>query len=121
MTAGGFGPLITAETLDALAELAVLRALEAAGKRARLPRPCMAEARRLPSHTVHTRFTLAGSPADMDRLLDGVWAHLRMVLPADIAEPTVNACDGYVRELISTQCHHQQTLLQHWLADRCGG
>lgn len=104
-----------AETV--IAELAVLRALEAAGKRARLPRPILAQARRCPPHAVHVRFPLATRPRECDRLLSGVWDHLQLVLD-DIghAEQLARACDGYVRNLILHQHPHEREKLAQVLA-----
>lgn len=114
-TRGCLAPVAT----EVVAELAVLRALEAAGKRARLPRSCMATAKAVPSHTVHTEFELAADPADCDRLLSGVWDHLQLVLPAD-AESLAIACDGYVRELIMRRIPHTRAALHLWLTEYLG-
>ena len=99
--------------VEAVAELAVLRALEAAGKRARLPRPVMVEAATLVSHEVHVRFQLARDPAQCDRLLAGVFDHVRLVLPHP--DPLVRTVDGYVRQLIVTRTPHHRTALQRVL------
>lgn len=107
-------PCLSADAQETVAELAVLRALEAAGKRARLPRACMATAKTLPTHTVHTAIALAACAADCDRLLDGVWDHLQVVLP-ETAEQLARACDGYVRDLIVRQAPHDRAALHRWL------
>lgn len=105
---------------DVVAELAVLRALEAAGKRARLSRSVMAEARTYPSHTVHERFLLARTRRECDRLLRGVWDHLQLVLP-EHAEQIARACDGYVRDLIVRQAPHDRDALVAYLHARIAG
>lgn len=112
-------PCLSADAEEVVAELAVLRALEAAGKRARLPRACMATAKSVPSHTVHTAVALVACPADCDRLLAGVWDHLQLVLP-EHAEELARACDGYVRDLIVRQQPHQRPALRRWLAEYRG-
>lgn len=104
-----------AETV--IAELAVLRALEAAGKRARLPRQMMAEARRCEPHAVHVRFRLAARMRDCDRLLSGVWDHLQLVLDdIEHAEALARACDSYVRGLILGGHPHRRDQLVHVLS-----
>lgn len=112
-------PCLTGDAEEIVAELAVLRALEAAGKRARLPRSCMATAKSVPTHTVHVAVALAGCPDDCDRLLAGVWDHLQLVLP-DTAEELARACDGYVRGLIMRQEPHARPALRRWLAEYRG-
>lgn len=104
---------------EVIAELVVLRALEAAGKRARLPRPCMAESKTMAPHTVHVRFALAHNRAECDRLLNGVWDHLQLVLAAD-AERLARACDAYVRDLIIRQAPHSRVALHDWLTGQRG-
>lgn len=112
-------PHLSADAEEIVAELAVLRALEAAGKRARLPRACMAAAKAVPTHTVHVAVALATCPADCDRLLAGVWDHLQLVLP-DGAEELARACDTYVRDLITRQQPHHRPALRLWLAEYRG-
>jgi hypothetical protein len=89
--------------------LAVLRALEAAGKRARLPRAAQARVRDGNSIDVHLRVRLAHCDTECDRLLDGVWDHLRIVfterglMPAPTLDTLVRALDLWVRDLIVHQ------------------
>lgn len=110
-------PHLTRDGVEIVAELAVLRALETAGKRARLPRACLPQRQAVPSHTVHVRFDLG---ADLDRLLLGVWDHLQLVVP-DGAEALARACDEYVRDLIIRRAPHELGGLHEWLSVRLGG
>ncbi len=112
-------PCLSGDAEETVAELAVLRALEAAGKRARLPRACMATAKAVPSHTVHEQFVLAVDRGDCDRLLSGVWDHLQLVLP-EHAEELARVCDGYVRDLIVRQAPHDRAALHRWLSTARG-
>lgn len=114
-------PNLNRDTEIVVAELAVLRALEVAGKRARLPRSWLAERQSLPSHTLHVRFVLAHTDADLDRLLARTWDHLQIVLVAEHAEQIAKACDEYVRDLIVHQRPHEPGALHAWLVDRLGG
>lgn len=104
---------------EIVAQLVVLRALEAAGKRARLPRSSLPVARGLPGHTVHLEFVLARSPGDCDRLLAGVWDQLQLVMPED-AEPLARVCDGYVRDCIIGQHPYDKDELRARLAQALG-
>jgi hypothetical protein len=79
------------------AELAVLRALEAAGKRARLPRSIMGQINGTPTHLVHTVVPLATTEEGCDRLLAGVWLHLELVV-GDAR--LVEILDSHTRALI---------------------
>lgn len=97
-----------------VAELAVLHALQTAGKRARFPRNLVPEVRECTNHAVHVRFRLADVDAQCDRLLAGVWDHLQLVL-ADRAEPIARACDGYVRGLILQQVPHTRDALAAYM------
>lgn len=82
------------------AELAVLRALEAAGKRARLPRSDMGRISSTPTHLVHTVIRLSETSAGCDRLLAGVWLHLELVVGDS---RLVEVLDGYTRMLLVDQ------------------
>lgn len=104
-----------------VAELAVLRALEAAGKRARLSHPDMAAARRFPTHEVHVHFPLAERARGCDRLFSGVWDHLQLVLPNPFAEQLAGACDAYVRDRVMRQRPHSRDVLRAALADLLAG
>jgi hypothetical protein len=107
-------PVIPARAVGLAAELAVLRALEAAGKRGRLSRSTLGVLKGTPTHLVHTRVQLAMAPAECDRLLAGVWAHLDLILPGEAR--LVQACDWYVRELIVAQRPHSRRELDRVLA-----
>lgn len=96
------------------AELAVLRALEAAGKRGKLPRSQMGLVKGQPTHIVHTLVPLASSSADCERLLSGVWVHLQLVTGGD--GRLIAALDWYVRELIVHQRKHTRGELDRVLA-----
>ena len=107
--------MITQSGIYLAAELSVLRALEAAGKRGRLSRSQMGIVKGKPTHTVHTIVALAATPADCDRLLSGVWVHLQLV--TDEADPKLIAgLDWYVRELIVNQRKHTRRELDRVLA-----
>jgi hypothetical protein len=110
---------LSRDTEYVVAELAVLRALEVAGKRARLPRSWLPERQSLPSHALHVRFVLAHTDADLDRLLFRTWDHLQLVL-FEHAEQIAKACDEYVRDLITRQVAHDCEALRAWLAERLG-
>lgn len=88
------------------AEMAVLQALSMAGKRCR---NVSRERRKMlvgstPDHRIYEHLLNADSPAGCDRLLEGAWDHLRLVLPgrADL----VAVCDGYVRNLLVRRAPH---------------
>lgn len=101
--------LLPAGPVEVAAQLAVMRALEAAGKRARLPRHVLTQARNGNAYEVHLRVRLAHCDTDCDRLLDGVWDHLQVVftqnhlMPPDTLDTLVRALDLWVRELILHQ------------------
>ncbi|MDH6279521.1 hypothetical protein [Prescottella agglutinans] len=84
-------------------EIAVLRALEVAGKKS-LGRNQRGIYTGVPAHMLHTRRRIASSHAECDRLLAGAWEHLTIVLPG---QPKLyTAVDWYVRELIvKSQAH----------------
>lgn len=96
------------------AELSVLRALEAAGKRGRLSRSQMGIVKGEPTHTVHTIVRLAATPAECERLLSGVWVHLQLVTEGD--GKLIAGLDWYVRELIVHQRKHTRGELDRVLA-----
>lgn len=98
-------------------EIAVLRALELAGKRGRNSSRANRELLDMPAHEQHTRMYLARTPEECDRLLAGAWDHLRIVLPD--SERLITAVDWYVRQLIVTRQRHQRHELYAVLAVAC--
>jgi hypothetical protein len=101
--------LVPAGPVEVASQLAVMRALEAAGKRARLPRHVQARARDCNGCEVHLQVRLAHSDDECDRLLAGVWDHLRIVfdshdlMPPTVLDTLVRALDLWVRDLIVKQ------------------
>lgn len=92
-------------------ELCVLRALEVAGKRARLSREQMGV--KCASYRVHVEHRLAVQPEGCDRLLAGAWTLLRDLVPD---EPRlIEGLDWYVRELICNQTPHTRSALNRVL------
>lgn len=112
-------PILAPPAQEVVAQLVVLRALEAAGKRARLPRACMATVRALPAHTVHLHYVLARTSPDCDRLLAGVWDQLQLVVP-EHADALTGVCDAYVRDCLVYQIPYDQTALHVCLAQALG-
>lgn len=98
-------------------EIAVLRALELAGKRGRNSSRSNRELLEMAPHEQHTRMYLARVPEECDRLLAGAWDHLRIVLPN--SERIVTAVDWYVRQLIITRRVHKRAELYAVLAVAC--
>lgn len=92
-----------------VADLAVHRALELAGKRliTRHIRASRPDLNHVPAHTLHTH--IAASDADIDRIMTGVWSTLTAVVPN--AGPLVDVLDGYVRDLIRTGTPHESRYL----------
>lgn len=103
------GTMIPAGPVEVAAQLAVMRALEAAGRRARLPRHVIPQARAGDTCEVHLRVRLAHCDDECDRLLAGVWEHLRIVfterdlMPDPTLDTLVHALDLWVRHLIVHQ------------------
>lgn len=93
-------------------ELAVLRALEVAGKRGRLSREQMGV--KCPTYAVHVVHELAGEPDGCDRLLAGAWSLLEVVVPGQ--DRLVQALDWYVRQLIVNRVPHTREDLDRVLA-----
>ncbi|MFT4086143.1 MAG: hypothetical protein QM658_03160 [Gordonia sp. (in: high G+C Gram-positive bacteria)] len=90
---------------SAACTLGVLRALEAAGKRGRLPRSTIGRLRAegVPAWEVHLHVRLAARSADCGRLLNGVWDLLAAVLPnTPEAVRAVEACHDYAVLLLVT-------------------
>lgn len=94
-------------------EIAVLRALEVAGKKS-LGRNDRGAYTGVPAYMLHTRRRIAASHPDCDRLLIGAWDHLAIVLPG---QPKLyQAVDWYVRELIVKSQLHSRCDLEAVLA-----
>lgn len=85
-------------------EVAVLRALEVAGKRARNSSRQNRARMAMPLHLIHTRFPLALTHEDCDRLLVDAWDHLRIAVPNQ--QRLYTAVDWYVRQLIVMRRAH---------------
>ncbi|ORL34977.1 hypothetical protein [Prescottella equi] len=94
-------------------EVAVLRALEVAGKKS-LGRHDRGAYAGVPAYMLHTRRRIATSHPDCDRYLAGAWEHLAIVIPD---QPKVyQAVDWYVRELIVKSQPHTRCDLEAVLA-----
>ncbi|MGW4123624.1 hypothetical protein [Nocardia sp. NPDC004711] len=100
-------------------EVAVLRALELAGKRAHHSsgRSGRGQLYKLPAWQVHTARRLAAAPEQCDRLLVGVWDLLAQVVPDQ--PRIITAADWYVRQLIVSGRAHQASELRQVLAVAC--
>lgn len=106
---------MTAPTVDCTlaCEMAVLRALEVAGKKS-LKRWARGQVPDVPAHLLHTRLRIASTHDECDKLLVGAWGHLTMVIPE---EPRLLlAVDWYVRELIVKRQPHTREHLDQVLA-----
>lgn len=99
------------EELLTTSHLAVMRALEFAGKRL-ITRAQRGEVLPKPEWTRHTLLQVV--PADLDRLLDGVWVLLEAAMPDRPGLSQV--LDAYVRELLLAREEHQLRYLQVALA-----
>ncbi|SNS58859.1 hypothetical protein [Rhodococcoides kyotonense] len=106
---------MTTTTVDEAAflacEMAVLRALEMAGKRCR---GVSRERRKqlisqVPDYLLYMQLHYSDISADADRILDGAWAHLRLVLPG--RTDLYQACDRYVRDLLARRTPHTKAAL----------
>lgn len=94
-------------------EVAVLRALEVAGKKS-LGRNQRGAYPGVPAHLLHTHLFLASTHDACDRFLVGAWDHLALVLPE---QPKLyTAVDWYVRELIVKRRPHTRSDLEAVLA-----
>ena len=94
-------------------EVAVLRALEVAGKKS-LRRWSRGSVPDVPAHLLHTHLRIAVTHSDCDKLVAGAWDHLRLVLPGQ--DRLYRACDWYVRELIVKRQPHTRADLERVLA-----
>lgn len=98
-------------------EMAVLRALEMAGKRCR---NVSRERRKqlidsTPDYLIYTQLINANTTADCDSILKGAWEHLALVLPD---RPDLYAiCDRYVRQLLVRRTPHTKAALAAVLED----
>lgn len=97
-------------------EVAVLRALELAVKRAGLRRRANGHPCDGPSHTWH--ITEAPVPSHhIDKAMVGAWTHLQAVLADDVARDNlVTACDQYTRALLTDRVAHDRGALAAYLA-----
>jgi hypothetical protein len=86
-------------------ELAVLRALELAGKRMLNP-TLRGRHRGVAPWDLHTK--IRASVADLDRLMDGAWDPLAAL---DAPPPLIAALDTYTRGLLTTGVAHHNRLL----------
>lgn len=102
------------DCLYATCEVAVLRALDYAGKRMRgsSPRNLRSGFMTIPTHELHANPTLVASlgPRDYDELLNGAWAQLDIALPGRSA--LVADLDVYTRGLIERQELHDPEQLR---------
>lgn len=107
------GPSVSLVASDAL----VMRALELAGKRMLTP----AIRKMWPNAVVHELHTkVKVEPKEMDKLLDGAWAHARHVLsdlPLD-GDALTASLDTYTRGLLSKSMKHDRSTLSAFLAER---
>lgn len=92
-----------------VADMAVHRALELAGKRliTRHIRATRPDLNFVPPHTLHVH--ISAGDGDLDRILSGVWSTLTDVVPD--AGPLVDVLDAYVRDLIRTGTAHEARFL----------
>jgi hypothetical protein len=97
--------------------MAVLRALEMAGKRCR----GVARERRkqliaqVPDYLLYTQLHFSDISTDADRILDGAWTHLALVVPG---RPDLYAvCDRYVRQLLVRRTPHTKAAFAEALED----
>lgn len=103
----------TADCLYATCELAVLRALELAGKKMRgsSPRNVRAGLMAIPAHELHANTLVASSNTHTtDSLLEAAWAPLSIALPQ--REALVADLDEYVRLLIDRRELHDPSWLR---------
>ncbi|MFI9591104.1 hypothetical protein [Nonomuraea sp. NPDC052265] len=90
------------------ANVAVMRALEVAGKRL-LTRDRRSQYQHLPAWELHTE--IPAPEEDLDRLLADAWTCLTQVLPH--RDDLITVVDGYVRDLLrSGQPHETRWLMR---------
>jgi hypothetical protein len=108
------GPHLTPAELAYVAELAVQRALELAGKRllTRHWRANKPELNHAPPATLHVHIPAAEH--DLDRLLAGAWDPLLAVVPD--ADRLAARLDEYVRDLLRTSTPHEAQYLARLLS-----
>lgn len=102
-----------------VADMAVHRALELAGKRliTRHIRASRPDLNFVPAHTLHVH--ISAGEGDLDRILSGVWSVLVDVVPD--SAPLVELLDAYVRDLIRTGTAHEPRFLARALHTATGG
>lgn len=101
------------DCLYATCEMAVLRALELAGKRMRgsSPRNVRAGLLQVPQHELHCQGIVAStSTHSTDALLEDAWSHLRIALPD--RDGLVKDLDDYARLLIESRQPHDPEWLR---------
>ncbi len=101
------------ECLYSTCEVAVLRALELAGKRMRgsSPRNVRSGLLAVPAHELHCNSVVASaSTHTTDSLMEGAWAPLAIALP--FRDALVADLDDYVRLLIDTRQPHDPSWLR---------
>lgn len=113
-TVSAAAPRLTAGELAYVAELAVQRALELAGKRllTRHWRASKPDLNHAPATTLHVHIPAAEH--DLDRLLAGAWDPLLAVVPG--ADELVGRLDEYVRDLLRTSTAHEARYLARVLS-----
>jgi hypothetical protein len=112
--------LSSVDGLYPLCEMAVLRALELAGKRMRgsSPRNERSGLLEIPAHELHTNAVVAAqmSRHGIDTLLEGAWAPLRQIMLGHEPDGLVPALDEYVRLLIERREPHTPDWLRPIIA-----
>lgn len=121
MTAAALDPTgaLVPDAWQLACTLGVLRALEAAGKRGRLPRATVGRLRAagVPAWEVHLQVRIAARSQDCGRLLEGCWDILRATLPHGAsAEEAIAACHDYAVWLLVTQQPFAGSELARYLA-----
>ena len=102
-----------------VADMAVHRALELAGKRliTRHIRASRPDLNHVPAHTLHVY--ISAGEGDLERILTGVWSVLADVVPD--SQPLIEVLDAYVRDLIRTGTPHEPRFLARALHTATGG
>lgn len=91
-------------------DMAVVRALEVAGKKIRstkLPRAQQGQYQNVPAWTMHTHVPVGEH--ELDKLLDGAWVAFAAAVPE--CEKLAPALDGYVRLLLQHGVAHERRCL----------
>lgn len=112
---------MTADALLDACEVAVIKALENAGKRVKT----LSRGERfqlvdsgVPQHDIHRAVHLADHQGnEVDRLLKDAWTAIELVYPD---KPwVIVACDEYARQLILTRTSHDRNALARYLETAC--